>query len=41
MNFVRQANHEAKGRPFEVQMQLHHARRSQLADLVAEHRAPD
>lgn len=40
MNFVRQANREANGQPLAVQMQLHAARREQLADLVAEHRAP-
>lgn len=38
LNFVRQANVEAKGQPLNVQLELHAARRAQLADLVAEHR---
>ena len=39
MSFVRQANREAEGQPLKVQMQLHAARRAQLANLVAEHGA--
>jgi hypothetical protein len=41
MSFVRQANQEADGQPLNVQMQLHAARRTQLADLIAEHRVSE